>query len=175
MCIKRTPSLIFYWELFKNLLGSYLFNMQIDGCFSKRTLLLEKMLSYNKSIGSFKMCITQEEGNEDWQKSNKKLGRRRVCSKKMQCYSLKKPRDFASDVLFDPDLFLLYSLWVYLLMMLLTFYETSKPYILKYIFIIYIYIYYIYRTRYLQNYLIIVCKESKEMNEWGKWRYTIKD
>ena len=60
MYIKRTPSLIFYWELSKNFLGNCLFNTQIDGCFQKRTLLLEKTLWYDKSMWSFKLCVTQE-------------------------------------------------------------------------------------------------------------------
>ena len=102
----------------------------------RRTLLLEKMLWYDKIMGSFKTCVTQErrEGRLT-KKSNKKWRRERVRSQKMWCHSLKKPRDFWGDVLFKWPLWwcftLLFFLWVYLLMMLLAFYKTNKPYISK--------------------------------------------
>ena len=52
-------------------------------------------------------------------------------AKKYDDTHLKKTRDFASDILFDADFILVYFLWVYLLMMLIAFYETNKPYISK--------------------------------------------
>ena len=158
MYIKRTALLIIYWEISKNFYGSYFFNTQIDGCFQKRTVLFEKVLWYDKSIGPFKTCVSQEkeEGKLKKKLQNSDVGGG-VGAKKMWCYSLKK-QDFESDVLFEWPrwcwLILLYSLWVYLLMMLLAFYETNKPYIK-------VNINYLYQTRYLQNYSNMVCKESK--------------
>ena len=75
----------------------------------KRTLLLEKMSWYDKSIGSFKMRVTQERrGRRLTKKVTKKYIWRGFAARKIWCYSLKKnkkKRDFASDVLFDADLF----------------------------------------------------------------------
>ena len=135
MYIKRTPPLIIYWEISKNFWGSYFFNTQIDGCFKKRTVLFEKVLWYDKSMRTFKTCVTQEKEEEKLKKKyqNCDVGGG-VAAKKMWCYSLKK-QDFASDVLFEWPrwcwLILLYLSCVYLLMMLLAFYETSKPCISK--------------------------------------------
>ena len=83
------------------------------------------MLGYDKSMGSFKMCVTQERGEEKLTKKVTKsdLGGGFV-AKKCDAANSKK-RDFASDVLFEWSL---YFLWVYLLVMSLAFCETNKPY-----------------------------------------------
>ena len=135
MYIKRTPPLIIYWQISKKFCGSYFFISEIDGCFQKRTVLFEKVLWYDKSMGLFKTWVTQEkeEGKLIKKQQNNDVGRG-VAAKKMWCYSLKK-QDFASGVLFEWPRWcwriLLYLSWVYLLMMLLPFYETSKSYISK--------------------------------------------
>ena len=40
--------------------NSYFFNMQIDRCFRKRTVLLENLLRIRKTKGPFKKCVTRE-------------------------------------------------------------------------------------------------------------------
>ena len=134
MYIKRALTLIFYWELSKNFWGSYFFNTQIDGCFWKRTVFLEKMLWYDKNKEPLKTCVTQErvEGNLTKKVTKSDIGGR-VTDKKSDTIHSKK-LDFASDVLFEWPLWcwliLLFFMSV-LLMMLLACYETNKPYISK--------------------------------------------
>ena len=118
---KLTPPLIFYWKLSKSFLGSYFFNTKIDRCFRKRTLLLEKMLWYDKSIRPFKMCVTQERGEG---RSTKKVTKNDVGGgfpcKKCDATHSKKTR-FCEWRSFWCWRVWLYFLWVYLLMMLLAF------------------------------------------------------
>ena len=132
MYIKRAPPLIFYWELSKNVWGA-LFNTQIDGCFQKRTVSLEILLWYDKSMEPFKTCVTQErvEGSLT-KKSNKKWRRRRGRCQKKWFHSLKKTRFCEWCAFWMTPMMLTYFvvfLWVYLLMMLLAIRETNKPYI----------------------------------------------
>ena len=62
--------------------------MQIDGCFRKRTVLFEKIW-YDKSMGPFKTCITQErEEKRLKKKATQKWCRGRGCSQKKWCHSL---------------------------------------------------------------------------------------
>ena len=136
MYIKRAPTLIFYPKLSKNLWESYFFNTQIGGCFRKRTVLLDKMLWYEKSMERFKTCVTQErvEGSLAKKKSNKKWRRGSGHSQKKWFHSLKKTR-FCKWCAFrmTPKILTYFAvfLWVYLLMMLLALFETNKPYISK--------------------------------------------
>ena len=134
MFIKIAPPLIFYWELSKNFWGTSLFNAQIDGCFRKRTVLLEKMLLYDKSMEPFRTCVTQERLEENLTEKVTKIDvGGGVTAKKVipltQKNKIFRVTCFLNDP-YDADLFCS-ILWVYLLMMLLAFYETNKLYISK--------------------------------------------
>ena len=95
----------------------------------------KKCYDIKKVWGYSKRASLRKRGGKVDKKRNKKWRRGRVRSQKMWCHSLKKKRDFVSDVLFEWLLWwcfiLLYFLWVYLLMVSLDFYETNKPYISK--------------------------------------------
>ena len=86
-------------------------------------------------MGPFKTCVTheREEDRLTIKVTKCKVGGGFAAKKCDATHS--KKRDIASYILFEWPLWcwliLLYFLWVYLLMMLLTFYETSKPYISK--------------------------------------------
>ena len=113
------------------------------------------------SMNSFVKKNVKKKGREGWQKNDKKWPRGRIRDYKMWYHSLKKMRFCKWRSFWMTPMMMFYFavfLWVYLLMILLAFCETNKPIYIK------INIYYIYKTRYLQNYSIIACKESKEMN-----------
>ena len=108
--------------------------MQIDGGFWKRTVLLEKILWYDKSMEPFKTYVSQERGEGSLtEKVTKSDVWWRVTAKKSDTNHSKK-QDFVSDMLFKWPLWcwliLLYFLWKCLLM-LLVLCETNKPYISK--------------------------------------------
>ena len=92
--------------------GAIFFNTQIDGCFWKRTVLLEKLLWYDESV---KPRVTQERVELRLTKNiTKRDAGGGVAAKKSDTTHLKK-RDFGSDVLFE------WPLWCWLI--LLFFYE----------------------------------------------------
>ena len=79
-----------------------------------------------------KYGVTQERGEE---RLTKKVRKKYVgggsTAKECDATHSKKKKNFARDVLLDASWLLMYFLWVYLLMMLLAFYETNKPHISK--------------------------------------------
>ena len=125
----------------KTFLGSYFWRKSTKGASEKKTVLLEKMLWYDKRMGPLKTCITQERGEGRLTKEVTKSDVGGEDATKKGDVTHSKKRDFSSDVLFEWLLWywliLLYFLWVYLLMMLLAFSETNKPYISKWMLIIY--------------------------------------
>ena len=132
---KKSSTIDICGELSKNFWGAIFFNTQIDGCFWKRTVLLEKLLWYDKSMKTFKTWVTHErvEGRLTKKVAKNDVGGG-VAAKKKWYHSLKKNEIlrvtcFLNDP-YDADLFCCF-LWVYLLMILLAFYETNKPYISK--------------------------------------------
>ena len=84
----------------------------------KRTLLLEKMSWYDKSIGSFKMRVTQERrGRRLTKKVTKKYIWRGFAARKIWCHSLKKKQKktrFCKWRSFRCWLIFLYFLWVWI-------------------------------------------------------------
>ena len=95
------------------------------------------MLWYDKSMGPFKTCITQEKetGRLTKKVTKSDLGEGFAAKKCDATHS--KKQDFASDVLFEWPVWwcficcILMNVFVYLLMVLLAFYETNKPNISK--------------------------------------------
>ena len=95
-------------------------------------------------------------------KSNKKWRRGRVRNQKMWCHSLKQTTFYEWR-----------SFWMVPMMMFdfaVFFMSVFVDDVIRFLWnkwtiYVKINIYYIHKTRYLQNYSIIVCKEIKEMNE----------
>ena len=122
MCIKIIPPLVFYWELSRN---NFVRN--------------HVMIWQNHVWSHSKRASLKKEGKVGWQIKVTKSDVGEGFAAENVMGLTQKNRDIASDVLFEWTLWcfiLLYYLWVYLLM-LLAFYETNKPYISKWIFIIY--------------------------------------
>ena len=144
--------MIFYWEISKNFSGSYFFNAQIDNRYFRNwTVLLEKMLWYDKSMESLKTCVTQERGE------------RRGHSRKKWCHSLKKnPRLCERRAFWMTPMMLNF----FAIFFMSVFNDDVSIFLWnKQTIYIKININYIYKTGYLQNYSIMVCEDSKQMNE----------
>ena len=113
---KKNSTIDILLGITQKLLGElFFFNTQIDGCFWKRTVLLEKLLWCDKRMKPFKTCVTQErvEGKLTKAVTKSDVGGG-VAAKKKWCHPIKK-RDFESEVLFE------WPLWCWLI--LLFFYE----------------------------------------------------
>ena len=132
MFIKRTPPLIFHWELSTN---------TFDG---KNVMIWQKYGAVQNVRQSGKR------GERVDKKRNKKWRRGSVRSQKMWCHSLRKNENFRVTFFLNSryDDVLLCCIFYerILLMVSLDFHETNKPYISKEIFII-------YTKQDLQNYI----------------------
>ena len=79
----------------KTFLGSYFWRKSTKGASEKKTVLLEKMLWYDKRMGPLKTCVTQERGEGRLTKEVTKSdvgGGVAAKNSKQWCYSLKKTR-----------------------------------------------------------------------------------
>ena len=112
-----------------------LFFAQTDKrCFRKRSFVRKNVMKWQKNGAIKNVRHSGKREERLTEKVTKSDVGERVAAKKSDVTHSKK-RDFANEVLFEWPLWcwliLLYFLWVYLLVMLLVFYEANKPYISK--------------------------------------------